>query len=210
MGVMFAHSVASRNRRWYGAVMETLEAPEGIESGATAEDAAQAWAERSPEITRRREVVWQDPMPSAAAGAELAGLDYMRALIAGKIPPPPIAVTMNFTPIEVSDGHAVFQGQPGEEHYNPIGVVHGGVAATLLDSCMGCAVQTHLPAGTGYTTLEIKINYVRALTDQTGPVRAEARTLHVGRRAGTAESKLIDAKGTLYAHGTTTCMIFPI
>jgi len=99
---------------------------------------------------------------------------------------------------------------PEFRHYNPIGAVHGGVAATLLDSCMGCAVHTHLPAGTGYTTLEIKINFVRALTYQTGLVRAEARTLHVGRRAGTAEGKLFDAKGTLYAHGTTTCMIFPI
>jgi uncharacterized protein (TIGR00369 family) len=84
------------------------------------------------------------------------------------------------------------------------------VAATLLDSCMSCAVQTHAPAGTGYTTLEIKINFVRALTDKTGPIRAEARTLYVGRRSGTAEGKILDANGTLYAHGTTTCMMFPI
>ena len=94
-----------------------------------------------------------------------------------------------FVIAEVSQGYARFEMTPEFRHYNPIGVVHGGVAATLLDSCMGCAVQTHLPAGTGYTTLEIKINFVRALTDKTGPIRAEARTLHVGRRAGTAEGK---------------------
>jgi len=117
---------------------------------------------------------------------------------------------LGFHLAQVSEGYARFEMTPEFRHYNPIGAVHGGVAATLLDSCMGCAVHTHLPAGTGYTTLEIKINFVRALTDRTGLVRAEARTLHVGRRAGTAEGKLFDAKGTLYAHGTTTCMIFPI
>ena len=99
---------------------------------------------------------------------------------------------------------------PEFKHYNPIGMVHGGVAATLLDSCMSCAVQTHAPAGTGYTTLEIKINFVRALTDKTGPIRAEGRSLHVGRRSGTAEGKILDANGTLYAHGTTTCMMFAL
>jgi uncharacterized protein (TIGR00369 family) len=138
----------------------------------------------------------------------VSGLEFLRRISDGRLPTPPIAALLGFRLAEVSEGYARFEMTPEFRHYNPIGVVHGGLAATLLDSCMGCAVQTHLPAGTGYTTLEIKINFVRALTDQTGPIRAEARTLHVGRRAGTAEGKLIDAKGTLFAHGTTTCMIF--
>jgi uncharacterized protein (TIGR00369 family) len=138
----------------------------------------------------------------------VSGLEFLRRISDGRLPTPPIAALLGFRLAEVSEGYARFEMTPELRHYNPIGVVHGGLAATLLDSCMGCAVQTHLPAGTSYTTLEIKINFVRALTDQTGPIRAEARTLHVGRRAGTAEGKLIDAKGMLYAHGTTTCMMF--
>jgi len=140
----------------------------------------------------------------------MSGLEFLRSIADGRLPAPPIAAMLGFHLAQVSEGYARFEMTPEFRHYNPIGAVHGGVAATLLDSCMGCAVHTHLPAGTGYTTLEIKINFVRALTYQTGLVRAEARTLHVGRRAGTAEGKLFDAKGTLYAHGTTTCMIFPI
>ena len=188
--------------------METLEAPAGIEEAVTAEDAARVHAERSPEITRRREIVWQDPMPSAAAGAELAGLDYMRALIAGRIPPPPIAVTMNFTPIEVAEGHAVFQGESGEEHYNPIGVVHGGYASTLLDSALGCAVHTTLPVGSAYTTLTLEVKLVRPITRDTGAVRAVADVVHRGRRQQTAEAKLFAVEsGKLLATGTSTCMI---
>ena len=188
--------------------METLETTGGVEAGATAEDSARAHAERSPEITRRREIVWQDPLPSAAAGAELSGLEYMRALIEGEIPPAPIGVTMNFTPIEVDDGQAVFQGEPGEEHYNPIGVVHGGYASTLLDSAMGCAVHTTLPAGAAYTTLTIEVKLVRPITRDTGPVRAEAEVVHRGRRQATVEARLVAAEtGKLLAHGTSTCMI---
>jgi uncharacterized protein (TIGR00369 family) len=108
----------------------------------------------------------------------------------------------------VSEGRVVFIGTPTRAHYNPLGTVHGGWAATLLDSCMGCAVHTTLPAGKGYTTLEIKISYLRAMTDKTGTVRAEGVVLHAGRRSALAEGKLIDAAGKLLAHGTTTCMIF--
>ena len=140
----------------------------------------------------------------------LSGLDFLRGIVEGTLPAPPIAATLGFTLSEVREGFALFTMTPAFRHYNPIGVVHGGVAATLLDSCMSCAVQTHAPAGTGYTTLEIKINFVRALTDKTGPIRAEGRTLYVGRRSGTAEGKILDANGTLYAHGTTTCMMVPI
>jgi uncharacterized protein (TIGR00369 family) len=99
---------------------------------------------------------------------------------------------------------------PEARHYNPIGTVHGGVACTLLDSCMSCAVQTHLAKGQGYTTLELKVNLVRPITATTGPIRAEGRTLHFGRRSGTAEGKILDAKGNLLAHGMTTCLIFEI
>ena len=99
---------------------------------------------------------------------------------------------------------------PEFRHYNPIGSVHGGVAATLLDSCMSCSIQTHLERGLGYTTLELKVNMVRPITEKTGPIRAEGRSLYVGRRSATAEGKIIDANGTLLAHGTTTCLIFEI
>jgi uncharacterized protein (TIGR00369 family) len=140
----------------------------------------------------------------------MSGIEFLRSIADGRLPAPPIAQTLGFRIAEVSEGYVRFEMTPEFKHYNPLGGVHGGVAATLLDSCMGCAVHTHLPAGTGYTTLEIKINFVRALTDKTGLIRAEGRTLHVGRRASTAEGKIVDAAGTLYAHGTTTCMILQL
>jgi uncharacterized protein (TIGR00369 family) len=139
-----------------------------------------------------------------------SGLDFLRRIVDGSVPPPPIAVTLGFELAEVAPGFAVFTLTPAFHHYNPIGTVHGGVASTLLDSCMSCAVQTHLAKGQGSTTLELKVNLVRPITQATGPVRAEGRSLHVGRRSGTAEGKILDAKGNLLAHGTTTCMIFDV
>jgi uncharacterized protein (TIGR00369 family) len=139
-----------------------------------------------------------------------SGLDFLRRLVEGRVPPPPVAATMGFTLSEVAPGLAVFTMTPDLRHYNPIGTVHGGVASTLLDSCMSCAVQTHVPKGFGYTTLELKVNLVRPITADTGPIRAEGRSLHVGRRSGTAEGRILDGKGTLLAHGTATCMIFEI
>lgn len=174
-----------------------------------ATEAALAFAESSPDLTRTRELVWQDPLPSAEAGARLSGLAYMEALMAGEIPPPPIAVTMRMSPVEVAFGRAVFEGHPGEEHYNPIGLVHGGYAATLLDSVLGCAVHTTLDAGVGYTTQAVELKFVRPITRDTGTVRAEAEVVHAGRRQATAQGRIIDvATGKLLAHGTTTCMIF--
>jgi uncharacterized protein (TIGR00369 family) len=179
-----------------------------VEAQKTAVESALAFADQSPENTRTRQLTWQDPIPSAAAGAKLAGLDYMRALMAGEIPPPPIAVVMNMTPIEVEEGRAVFAGEPGEEHYNPIGVVHGGYASTLLDSALGCAVQTTLPAGVAYTTLSLEVKFVRPITRDTGPVRAEATVIHRGRTQATAEARLIaNETDKLLAHATTTCLI---
>jgi uncharacterized protein (TIGR00369 family) len=171
-------------------------------------DAALEFARRTPEATRTRLLTWQNPLPTAAAGAEMAGIDYMRALAAGELPPPPIAVTMRAAPVEIDQGRVVFEGQPGEEHYNPIGVVHGGYAATLLDSAMGCAVHTTLPAGVGYTTLTLETKFVRPITRETGPVRCAAEVVHGGRRHATAEAQVTDPGGRILAHATASCMIF--
>jgi uncharacterized protein (TIGR00369 family) len=140
----------------------------------------------------------------------MSGLDFLRAIADGRLPQPPITETLGFTLAEASPGFALFTMTPGFRHYNPISVVHGGVAATLLDSCMSCAIQTHCKPGTGYTTLETKVNFVRAISKDTGPIRAEGRSLHVGRRAGTAEGRIVDARGQLLAHGTTTCLLFEV
>ena len=152
-------------------------------------------------------VEWSDPLPLAQAGRSMAGIDFLRGIRDRKLPAPPIAKLLGFDLVEVEPGHAVFEITPGERHYNPIGVVHGGLAMTLLDSCMGCAVQTHMAAGTGYTTLEAKTNLVRAITAETGKLRAIGRTLHVGKRMATAEGRLEDAAGKLYAHSSTTCIV---
>ncbi len=157
---------------------------------------------------RTRTITWEDPLPSAQQGRAMSGLDYLRAMQRGEFPPPPIGVLMGMSVAEIEEGRAVLTVQPAEYHYNPIGVVHGGLAATLLDSAMACAVHSTLPTGTGYTTLEIKVNYVRALTSETGEVRAEATVIHRGGRIATAEGRLVGPDGTLYAHGTTTCLIF--
>jgi uncharacterized protein (TIGR00369 family) len=171
-------------------------------------DSALAFAGRSPESTRTRTITWQDPLLSAEAGAKLAGLDYIEAVQAGQIPPPPIAVVMNFAITEVSEGRAIFEGEPGEEHYNPIGVVHGGYASTILDSVLGCAVHTTLDAGVGYTTLTLEAKFVGPITRETGKVRAEAEVVHRGRTQATAEARLVAADtGRLLASGTSTCLI---
>jgi uncharacterized protein (TIGR00369 family) len=160
------------------------------------------------EASRSRTLAWEDPVATAAVGATMAGIDYMRAVVAGELPAPPIAVTMRLRPIELEEGRCVFEGEPGEEHYNPIGVVHGGYAATLLDSALGCAVHTTLPAGVGYTSLGLEAKYVRPLTRDTGRVLCEANVLYRGRRQATSEARLTAAaSGKLLAHGTATCMI---
>jgi uncharacterized protein (TIGR00369 family) len=154
-------------------------------------------------------IEWGDPKALAEAGRSMAGIDFMRAIRDGRLPAPPIARLMGFSLVEVEPGRAVFEVVPGEKHYNPIGVVHGGVAMTLLDSAMGCAVHTQMPLGTGYTTLEAKTNLVRAITAETGKLRAIGVTVHVGKRMATAEGRLEDAAGKLYAHASTTCIVLP-
>jgi uncharacterized protein (TIGR00369 family) len=138
------------------------------------------------------------------------GLSLFRGLLEGRLPAPPISKALGFRVSEVERGRVVFDYTPVYDHYNPLGTVHGGIAATLLDSVMGCCIHTTLKAGVGYTTVEIKVNYVRAMIDKTGPVKAEGKVINVGSRIGTSEGKLYDGAGKLLAHGTTTCLIFPI
>src|SRR6266480_1638642 len=142
--------------------------------------------------------------------ASMAGIDFVRAIFEGKLPAPPIMQTVEPFDSTAEPGVVVFHSTPAFRHYNPIGSVHGGYAAILLDSAMGLAVHTMLPKGTGYTTLEFKISFIKGMTEDTGPVRTEGRTLNVGRRAATAEARITDAKGRLLAHATTTCLVFEI
>jgi uncharacterized protein (TIGR00369 family) len=159
-------------------------------------------------MTRTRTITWQDPLPAAAAGKGMSGIEYMTAIKDGEIPPPPIAVTMNMGIVELEEGRAAFEGEPGEEHYNPIGVVHGGYASTLLDSALGCAVHTTLPEGVAYTTQTIEVKFLRPITRDTGRVRAETEVVHRGRKQATVEARLtaVDT-GKLLATGTSTCLI---
>lgn len=177
----------------------------GIE---TARTVAAGIAGDRPEISRSLTVQWQDPMASAEQGMKLAGLDYMKAVMNGDIPPAPIAVIMNMIPVEVEEGRAVFSAVPGEEHYNPIGVVHGGFMATLLDSVAGCAVHTTLALGEAYTTLTLEVKNLRPVTRDTGIVRAEGDVTYRGRRQATADAQLYaEESGKLLASATSTCMI---
>jgi uncharacterized protein (TIGR00369 family) len=142
--------------------------------------------------------------------ASMPGIDFVRAIFAGKLPSPPILQTIEPFDCTAEPGVVVLHSIPAFRHYNPIGSVHGGYAATLLDSAMGLAVQSLLPPGTGFTTLEFKVSFIKGMTKDTGPVRTEGRTLNVGRRAATAEARITDAKGRLLAHATTTCLVFEI
>ena len=149
--------------------------------------------------------------PGTASPDQLAGRSGMQvfeAIFAGELPQPPIGDTLDFVPIRMSPGEAVFQGRPQRRHYNPLGTVHGGWFATLLDSAVGCAVHAALPAGKGYTTLELKLNMVRPLTDAVPLVRAEGKVIHAGRQVATAEGRIVGPDGKLYAHATTTCLVF--
>jgi uncharacterized protein (TIGR00369 family) len=157
--------------------------------------------------TRSIEVTWEDPLPAAQAAQGLSGLEYLRAILAGRFPAPPIARLLDFGLVEVDDGRAVFEVVPSERHYNPIGMVHGGLLATVLDSAMGCAVHSTLPAGTGYTTLEIKVNFTRAVLRDTGRLLCHAVVVHRGSRAATADARVTDDEGRVYAHGSTTCLL---
>jgi uncharacterized protein (TIGR00369 family) len=140
--------------------------------------------------------------------AGMSGLELLRAILDGRLPAAPITKTLDFSLVEVEPGRVAFQGRPSAAHYNPLGTVHGGWFATLLDSAVGCAVHSLLPPGKAYTTAELKINIVRPLTDKTPLVRAEGNIIHFGGRMGTAEGRLTGPDGKLYAHASTTCFIF--
>jgi uncharacterized protein (TIGR00369 family) len=144
----------------------------------------------------------------AEAAATMTGLELLKGMMEGRLPAPPIMKLIGFDLIEVENGRVVFEGTPALKHYNPLGTVHGGYAATLLDSCMGCAVHTTLPKGIGYTTLEFKVSLIRPVTAETGLVRAEGSVISSGRRVASAEGRLTDVRGRLLAHATTTCLVF--
>ena len=161
-------------------------------------------------MQRTRTITWDDTSGSLAAAASMTGLEYMRAIAAGDLPAAPIAHLIGMAMEEVDEGLAIFSVEPAEYLYNPIGSVHGGVAATVLDSVMGCAIHTTLPQGSGYSTVELSINYVRPITAETTRLYGRGEVVHSGRRLATAEARLTDTDGRLYAHGTTTCLVMQI
>jgi uncharacterized protein (TIGR00369 family) len=155
-------------------------------------------------------VAWEDPLGAVEAARGRSGLELLRAIAAGELPPPPMAMLMGMQLSQAQEGRCTFLARPGEEHYNPLGTVHGGYAATLLDSAMGCAVQTTLGPGDGFTTLDLQLRFVRAITRETGEVRAEGLVLHRGGRVATAEATLsAGASGQMLAHATCTCLLLP-
>jgi uncharacterized protein (TIGR00369 family) len=163
----------------------------------------------SPDTSARtRTFTWNDPLIVAAEARRMSGIDLLTAVQRGELPAPPIAKTLGMDLLDVAPGRAVFGLTPAEYHYNPIGVVHGGVLTTICDSAMGCAVHSRLEAGVGYTTLELKMNFVRAVTLTTGPIQCVGTVLSFGSRVATAEARLLDAQDKLLCHATTTCLIF--
>jgi uncharacterized protein (TIGR00369 family) len=195
-------------------------APVGDEVGAASQGTAwaaarqgTAWIEAgdgagvAPEGRRRRDVTWEDPLASAALAADMTGLDFLRAIAEGRIPPPPVAALLGMGIVDVQPGQVTFSLDIGEHLYNPIGSVHGGIFCTLLDSAMGCAVHSILDRGQAYATLELKVNLVKALTTNTPKVMATGQVISAGRRVVTASGQITGPDGTLYGHATTTVFI---
>lgn len=171
-------------------------------------DVAHVLAQWEADEAERRKTMTTSGVARPEQVAGLSGAQVFEKMFAGQLPYPPIADTNDFVLLEASRERAVFQGRPQLRHYNPLGTVHGGWIATLLDSCVGCAVHASLPAGKNYTTAELKVNYVRAVTDRVGLVRAIGTVIHLGNRMATAEGRLVGPDGKLYAHASTTCFIF--
>ncbi len=171
----------------------------------TADEVLEQWQTRERQVRDR--LLPADAAPRAQVFGR-SGMQIFEAIFAGELPPAPIGDTLDFIPVHIEPGVAIFQGRPQRRHYNPLGTVHGGWYCTLLDSAVGCAVHSTLPADKGYTTLELKVNMIRALSDSVPLVRAEGRVIHAGRQTATAEGRLVGPDGKLYAHATTTCLIF--
>ncbi len=161
-------------------------------------------------IDRSRTVTWEDPLVGAALAKTMSGLEYIEGLVDGSIPPPPIVNLMRMKPVGAEVGRVTFTCDPDESHYNPIGTVHGGLVCTLLDSVLGCAVQTTLPKGQGYTSLEIKISYLRPVTADTGRLTAVGVVTKPGSRAAFAEGTVHDSQGKLIATASSTLLVFPV
>jgi uncharacterized protein (TIGR00369 family) len=157
---------------------------------------------------RQRTVSWNDPAKLATVAIDMSGIDYLRALRDGIVDHPPISLLVDFKIVEVEEGMAVFQLIPAEYHLNPFGKVHGGVTSSVLDAATGCAVHSTLPKGVGYTSVDIKVNYVRPITLDNGPLRCEGKVIHAGAKLAIAEGRMIDSEGKLYAFGVSTIMIF--
>lgn len=162
------------------------------------------WGER-----RNREVVWHDPLPTAAAGDGMTGLDFLQAVAAGRLPPAPIASLLGFRLTRAELGEVVFTVEPNDSHYNPIGMVHGGLVSTLLDSALGCAVHSTLPVGLGYASLEIKVSFVGAVHATSGTLTATGRVVKPGKRAAFAEGEVVDGSGKVVARASSTLLVFP-
>jgi uncharacterized protein (TIGR00369 family) len=156
---------------------------------------------------RQRTFTWTDPAEIVAAAAGLSGAEFFAAIEAGTIPPPPLTHTLDIEGFSFGEGRAAFRLTPQEFHYNPLGSVHGGVFATMLDSACGCAVHTLLPAGVRYTSLDLSVKYLRPVTVDTGPITAEARVVHLGRRTALAEGQITDAAGKVYVTATSSCLV---
>jgi uncharacterized protein (TIGR00369 family) len=156
---------------------------------------------------RTRTITWHDPAETVALIGGLSGLEYLHRIASGQIQPPPVAELIGFRPTYVMPGRVVFAYEPREEHYNPLGTVHGGIVTTVLDTVMGCAVQSLLAAGVSYITIELKTSFVRPVKLASGPLRAEGTVVHAGSRVATAEAKLLDPEGKLFAHATSTSLV---
>jgi uncharacterized protein (TIGR00369 family) len=161
----------------------------------------------TPPDTRERTFSWADPAAIAAAGAGLSGLEFFAQVAKGKIPPPPVMRALDFDGVLFEEGRAAFRLTPREFHYNPLGTVHGGVFATMLDSACGCAVHTMLPAGVFYTSLDLSVKFLRPVTVNTGPITAEATVVHFGRRTALAEGRITDAAGKVHVTATSSCLV---
>lgn len=161
-----------------------------------------------PSDERTKTIRWDDPMIGAEKAMTMDGIDYLNGIAQGTIPPPPIAMLTDILIKDVKPGEVWFEVTPGEHHYNPIGMVHGGLLATMMDSAMGCAIQTTLKAGTGYSTVDLQVTYVKAAKTDTGLLKCHGRTIHTGGKIATAYAEVRDSAGNLFAHATTTCLVF--